>query len=468
MERAQIKSILLLMGAFAAYKLSILLAWNGDALTERPWAALQPNCFVVLFFAWGISSALALLVLLGTNKGGLSWKSLKCLLSGAFMVGLIGVIAFIVLLSSSDSLSALIICAIIMSIAYACMHFVWIMFALSTKTILLLGTLTVGQLTTSLLFMFVKQLDAQVQTGCLVAACAILFITTFALVLQGEHVDKPSSLFPDTGSNPLMNPLVAGIAISTLGVGILWGSSPFVRDYKLWVFGAIAVCIVFLVISLVRKKAVNPETLIQIVFITLGLAILLASIAPEWHAAFMGIVWIGYATLSICLFLLGKKQGQETVDGRLLVTALAIFDSNIALGLMLGHAMDTIAPWIETPTTVAVALLLAFIFLFGNRHRLTNREKRSTSPTPLLEAEEIDEAIRNRCITFGTQHGLTEAETDTLFYLTKGHSIDRTAQDRFVSRNTIKSQMTSVYRKIGVHSKQELLHLLETEENHLT
>ncbi|MEG0790407.1 MAG: LuxR C-terminal-related transcriptional regulator [Gordonibacter sp.] len=465
MERAQIKSILLLMGAFATYKLSILLAWNGDALTNEPWGALQPRGFVVLFFAWGIASALTLLtLLLGTHKTKLSWKNLKRLLSSAFAVGLVAVIAFIALISSSNSLPALIVCAIVMSVAYACMHFVWIIFALKTKTILLLGALTVGQLATSLSFMLVKQLDAQAQTGCLVAVCAILFITTFSLIMQDEHSKQPASLFPPTGSSPLFNPLVAGIAISTLGVGILWGSSPFVRDYKLWVFGAIAVCSVFLVVSLVRKRAVDPETLIQIVFAILGLAILFATIAPEWHAAFMGIVWIGYSTLSICLFLLGKKQGNEVVDGHLLVAALAIFDSNIALGLGLGHVMDAVAPWVETPTTVAVALLLAFIFLFGNRRRLSIKEKQGEIPAMPTEAEGIDEAIRSRCTVFAAHHRLTEAETDTLFYLTKGHSIDRIAQDRFVSRNTIKSQMTSVYRKVGIHSKQELLRLLEEEK----
>ena len=61
------------------------------------------------------------------------------------------------------------------------------------------------------------------------------------------------------------------------------------------------------------------------------------------------------------------------------------------------------------------------------------------------------------------RHDLTEAECDTLFYVVKGLTIKRIAGERFVSLNTIKSQMTSIYRKVGVHSKQDLLAMLERE-----
>ena len=112
-----------------------------------------------------------------------------------------------------------------------------------------------------------------------------------------------------------------------------------------------------------------------------------------------------------------------------------------------------------TPTTVAVALLLAFIFLFGTRTRArANRAEERPA-----DIEDINEVIRVQCRTFGARHDLTEAECDTLFYVVKGLTIKRIAGERFVSLNTIKSQMTSIYRKVGVHSKQDLLAMLERE-----
>lgn len=80
---------------------------------------------------------------------------------------------------------------------------------------------------------------------------------------------------------------------------------------------------------------------------------------------------------------------------------------------------------------------------------------------------QVPAEIGNPGLVFGGQEkkraDLTEAECDTLFYVVKGLTIKRIAGERFVSLNTIKSQMTSIYRKVGVHSKQDLLAMLERE-----
>lgn len=462
MKDVRIHTLLLLMGGFIAYKLSILLAWNGDALTQFPWNTLQPDCFIVLFCTWGVTSAIALLGALEIFvRKQLSWTSVLQLLGPAFALALGGALAFLSFVFSGSSMLLVILAAGIMSFGYALLHFAWAVLALRSSLLTVLAALTLGQLVTSLSFLAIKQAGTEVQASFLIASCAILFVTVHALTRRESTSSKQPPPFQPEKTHPLRDPLVIGIAASTLGVGILWGSSSSLRDYTLWVFGAVAVCITFFSVSLIRKREVNPEALIRIVFAMLGVAILLNAIAPDWHAVFMGAVWIGYSTLSLCLFLLGRNNeaGDSQPDGKQLVTALALFDACIAVGLATGRSMNVTIPSIETPTTVAVALLLTFIFLFGNRTRTRANHKEPRS----ADIEDINEVIRAQCATFGMQHDLTEAECDTLFYLVKGLTIKRIAGERFVSLNTIKSQMTSLYRKVGVHSKQDLLKMLERE-----
>lgn len=466
MKRAHIHTMLLLMGGFVAYKLSILLAWNGDALAQLPWSAMQPDCFVSLFCVWGIATAATLLATLAlVSRKQLSWRSLQRLPGPAFALSLIGALAFLSLVYAGSPLPFVIIAAATMSTGYALLHFAWIVLVLRSSLFSVLAALTIGQLATSASFLILKQASTEVQASFLIASCAVLFAAVRALTSTDQADSDLLALFRTQGVRPLRDPLVIGIAASTLGVGILWGSSPSLRDYTLWVFGAIAVCATFFAVSFIKKREANPETLIRLSFALLGIAILLNAIAPDRHAVFMGAVWIGYSMLSLCLFLLGRN-GSARLDhpnGAQLVTALALFDACIAIGLVTGRIMNVAAPSVETPTTVAVALLLAFIFLFGNR-TLARQTERVEKHAP--EIEDVNGVIRSQCQAFAYRHELTEAECDTLFYLVKGLTIKRIASERFVSLNTIKSQMTSIYRKVGVHSKQDLLRMFESEHPH--
>lgn len=478
MSGPRLHTVLLLASGFAAYKLCILHAWNGDAMAKRPWVDFQPDCFVLLFCTWGIVTAIALLASLSRFSRMPARERprlLRRLLNPAFALGLGGILAFLSLLRVNSPFAAIIIAASALSFGCALLHFGWLAIVMRTATFPLAGALTVGQLVTSTMFLLIKQMNAGVQAGCLVASCIVLFASTRALATKLD--DEPSLTFSTVlitrSESVIANPFVAGIAVSTLGVGILWGSSSSIRDYTLWVFGALAVCLAFFATSLAQGKEARPEALVRAAFALLGIAILFTAIAPDLHAIFMGVVWVGYSILSLCLFLLGRSRidpaGRTQVDGRLLVTALAFFDGSVATGLAVGRITSIAAPDVEAPTAVAVALLLAFIFLFGNRAFAYPRtsDKNDPAPTSSGDIGDINDAIRDQCLAFGRLHNLTEAECETLFYLAKGFTISRIAEKRIVSKNTIKSQITSIYRKVGVHSKQGLLDALERNPSHM-
>lgn len=56
--------------------------------------------------------------------------------------------------------------------------------------------------------------------------------------------------------------------------------------------------------------------------------------------------------------------------------------------------------------------------------------------------------------------GLTAREAEVAQCLAQGHSVKRTAQLLFLAPSTVQSYSKTIYRKLGIHSKQELIDLL--------
>lgn len=65
------------------------------------------------------------------------------------------------------------------------------------------------------------------------------------------------------------------------------------------------------------------------------------------------------------------------------------------------------------------------------------------------------------CETVARKHGLTPRETDMLEQLARGRDLAFMEEKFVLSRNTVKMHIKHVYEKLGVHSKQEVIDLVE-------
>lgn len=72
-------------------------------------------------------------------------------------------------------------------------------------------------------------------------------------------------------------------------------------------------------------------------------------------------------------------------------------------------------------------------------------------------------AWTRRCHAIADAYKLSPRERDVLFLLSKGRTIEYIAGDLGISFNTAKSHIRHVYVKVGVHTRQELLNLIEKE-----
>ena len=77
---------------------------------------------------------------------------------------------------------------------------------------------------------------------------------------------------------------------------------------------------------------------------------------------------------------------------------------------------------------------------------------RRREPDAVALSQRVD---RVRAMAAGGTRPLTAAELRLLPYLATHFSLQRIAEELVVSRETVKSQATSVYRKLGVKSRGE-------------
>ena len=109
---------------------------------------------------------------------------------------------------------------------------------------------------------------------------------------------------------------------------------------------------------------------------------------------------------------------------------------------------------------VIVACSLAIIAVAARTHD-------SEDLADLTQAPETGEVPTERdlrhdaCQAIATQAALTEMETLVLEFVSMGYTVARIAQERGVTENTVRTHTKGLYRKLDVHSKQEVIELVE-------
>ncbi len=86
-------------------------------------------------------------------------------------------------------------------------------------------------------------------------------------------------------------------------------------------------------------------------------------------------------------------------------------------------------------------------------------EKPAAPATPAGASEATTRHAR--CTQLARKGGLTTREAEVLELLVRGHSKTRIAETFLISENTVRGHVKHIYAKLDVHSKQELLDLVE-------
>ncbi len=106
-----------------------------------------------------------------------------------------------------------------------------------------------------------------------------------------------------------------------------------------------------------------------------------------------------------------------------------------------------------TAIVLIVYLLTIPLFVIVRREVFSKKQN---------ELNQID-PIRKKSIAIAKRHELTQRQTEVLCLLASGRDVPYIAETLILSQNTIRSYKKTLYAQLGVHSRQELITLIEKE-----
>ena len=145
--------------------------------------------------------------------------------------------------------------------------------------------------------------------------------------------------------------------------------------------------------------------------------------------------WV--VALPTCCLMLGQLIGGST-------TSMLIQQEGA------GYWMQVMA------TVVSFVLLMSALLMMSNRNLTTGWGIAQPGSTAHSD-DSLDAAVQ----VIVAESSITPREADTLALLARGRNRKHISEELVVSEETVKSHASSIYHKLGVHTQQELLDLVE-------
>lgn len=188
-------------------------------------------------------------------------------------------------------------------------------------------------------------------------------------------------------------------------------------------------------------------------------ALSLGGAAVSWVLIYVVYASVGMSNPAGALWALGAGYTMQAVG--------------LEAGSVLGHLavgsygpLALLAPAESVANVVNVAVTVAFIgyLLVGLRDFSFSATFADIVPVAALKPlEDTDARIAQACDALAARHGLSERELDVMRLLARGKCGQQIQDELVVSRNTVKTHVRHIYRKLDVHSQQELVNLVGGE-----
>jgi DNA-binding CsgD family transcriptional regulator len=204
-----------------------------------------------------------------------------------------------------------------------------------------------------------------------------------------------------------------------------------------------------------HERLINPLWVVFVLLFFGGLFVTAAFSAAWWQTG-TDIIIMSRTFLVFFLWIVLLNTALRYHQSLLFLFG-AFFLTTDGLSGLLTNYLVPLLPFYGAPLarefTVVFALIMAFILLLGSFAYLSSLAFRRQA-----ESGNADDSSREAvCAELAREHGLTHREQELLFYLSQGHSLKKIADTLFISVSTAQSHVKSLYRKLGIHNRQEAI-----------
>ncbi len=255
-----------------------------------------------------------------------------------------------------------------------------------------------------------------------------------------------------------------------LMTSLVAGDSRFSSQMSIVTSAANAVAaIVLAAILLHARKSPNLVIVYQVIFPVVSTGfILMPFLGTGYQALFSAITCGLFAAVSILMQVTCIQDFERNGEDPAVV--IGVFAFTVYLSMTVGFFVGR---WILPLGSMDFSMLLVISLMLVYGLALVNhivRARKNTADENELNDEAHDESsikesensVESRCLVIAERFGLTHRETEVLILMAKGRNLPFISDGLVVSKNTIRSHYKNIYRKLGVHSKQELLDLVES------
>ena len=167
--------------------------------------------------------------------------------------------------------------------------------------------------------------------------------------------------------------------------------------------------------------------------------------------------------LGLALFLMGASElPAALLFSCSLICTNAAQMAGTLVGMLNAHTLGQGDITLTAVALVAIYLLaMVSMFLFKDKNlRGVDVVPEGGAPT----AEQQGDALEARCAHVAETYGFTPRESEILVHLGQGRTARAISEKLVVSENTVKYHIKSIYQKLDVHSRDEVIDLIERSE----
>ena len=237
------------------------------------------------------------------------------------------------------------------------------------------------------------------------------------------------------------------------------------NDLPLLAFGLCSLVSLLVVLKSNRHQSIVALYRCVITVLAAGFVSLLA-LPEEFRWIALGSVMVGYSLFDELTWLM-KPQISIALWGRTfvifgwtrLVFRAAAF-SGVALGGWLLHQT-----WFAESANLVACMLMTVLTVMLFMNALTARDF-SLFVRPMKVEGEValpvpEASIDEKCKVLADEFGLSRRELDVLQLLARGRSLAVVEEQLYISNSTARTHTRNIYRKLDIHTKQELIDLVE-------
>lgn len=261
----------------------------------------------------------------------------------------------------------------------------------------------------------------------------------------------------------IINAVSAGMA----GIVFLFYRKPFRLDAALaTVLPVFAVALLFVPLG---SEGVSLPRVVIMAGHLLYWVIAWTCIARDWclprSAKLAAIAFV--SGIMMMLSQVGRMVAERIIEAGLVDVGALAFASTALFWLLVLLSIGTY--WISKSRAVERDLALLAVAIEQNV-AIDAKDERS-GPTGCDVADARGSRHRGsvfdaKAMALGDRIGLSARELEVMCEFVHGRSASIIAERLYISRNTVKTHLRRIYEKAGVHSRQELLDILEAESLH--